>query len=161
MKYLFTGGASGGHIYPALAVADEIRRREPDAEFLYVGVAGRLEERVVPGRGYKLQLVRSRPYPRSSSPWALTRFALTLSIGVLQAMVVLLRFRPQLIFGTGGFVSAPILFACGILKRVGLCRAEVFAYEPNAHPGLLNQAVGRLASPRAASALRRRGAGLT
>ena len=146
MKYLFTGGASGGHIYPALAVADEIRRREPDAEFLYVGVAGRLEERVVPGRGYKLQLIRSRPYPRSSSPWALTRFALTLSIGVLQAMVVLLRFRPQLIFGTGGFVSAPILFACGILKRVGLCRAEVFAYEPNAHPGLLNQAVGRLAS---------------
>ncbi|MBT6144595.1 MAG: hypothetical protein HN712_30295 [Gemmatimonadetes bacterium] len=145
MKYLFTGGATGGHIYPALAVADEIRRRDPEAQFLYVGLAHRLEARVVPARGYDIRFVRSRPFPRASSPLALALFGITLGMGVLQAMIILLRFRPQLIFATGGFVSAPILFACGLLKRIGLCRASMFAYEPNAHPGLLNQAVGRLA----------------
>lgn len=145
MKYLFTGGATGGHIYPALAVADEIRHRDPSAEFLYVGVAQRLEARVVPNRGYTIRFVRSRPFPRSSSPLALALFAIALGIGLLQAAILLLRFRPDLIFGTGGFVSAPILFACGIMKRIGLCRASVFTYEPNAHPGLLNQAAGRLA----------------
>jgi UDP-N-acetylglucosamine--N-acetylmuramyl-(pentapeptide) pyrophosphoryl-undecaprenol N-acetylglucosamine transferase len=145
VKYLLTGGASGGHIYPALAVADEIRRRDPEARFLYVGVSDGIEARVVPERGYEIQFVRSRPFPRSSSPFALSRFALTLGVGVLQAIYILLRFRPHLIFGTGGFVSAPILFASGLLKRSGLSRASIFAYEPNAHPGLLNQAVGRLA----------------
>ncbi|MFH1571007.1 MAG: glycosyltransferase [Gemmatimonadota bacterium] len=145
MRYLLTGGGTGGHVYPALAIADEIRRRETDAEFLYVGVRGRLEERVVPGRGYRLRFVRSRPFPRSRSAIALARFALTLGWGTLVAAAILVRFRPGLILCTGGYVSAPVMFACGMLRQLGLCRAKVFVYEPNAHPGLLNQAVGRLA----------------
>lgn len=132
-------------MYPALAVADEIRRRDPGARFLYVGVRGRLEERVVPGRGYELRFVRSRPFPRSTAPLALLRFGVTLAAGVVAAALLLLRFRPDVIFGTGGFASAPIMFACGALRKVGLCRAKLFVYEPNAHPGLLNQAVGRIA----------------
>jgi len=145
MKYLLTGGGTGGHVYPALAIADEIRRRQEDAVFLYVGLKNRLEARVVPRRGYPVQFVRSRPFPRSSSPWALASFFLILGFGVLQAVAVLLRFRPDVIIGTGGYVSAPILFAYGLLSKVGLSRAKVFLYEPNAHPGMLNQAAGRLA----------------
>lgn len=145
MKYLLTGGGTGGHVYPALAVADELRRRDPEAQFLYVGVRNRLEERVVPARGYDLRFVRARPFPRSRSPLALTWFAIHLGLGTLTAMGLLLRYRPHIIFGTGGFVSAPIMFACGILSKLGLCRARLFVYEPNAHPGLLNQTVGRLA----------------
>ena len=67
MKYLLTGGGTGGHVYPALAIADELRRKQPDAEFLYVGVRNKLEDRVVPGRGYTLRYVRSRPFPRAIS----------------------------------------------------------------------------------------------
>ena len=145
MRYLLTGGATGGHIYPALAVADELRRRDPDAEFLYVGVRGRLEERVVPERGYRLRFVRATAFPRSRSPLALAWFIIQLSLGVCAAAIHLLRFRPDVIFGTGGFVSAPIMFASGILRRLGLSRARLLVYEPNAHPGLLNQTVGRLA----------------
>lgn len=145
MRYLLTGGGTGGHVYPALAIADEIRRREEDAEFLYVGVRGRLEARVVPARGYRLKFVRSRPFPRSRSPIALAAFALTLAWGTLTAAAVLLRYRPGLILCTGGYVSAPVMFACGFMRKLGLCRARVFVYEPNAHPGLLNQVVGRLA----------------
>ncbi len=145
MRYLLTGGGTGGHVYPALAVADELRRRDPEAQFLYVGIRGRLEEQVVPARGYRLSFVRARPFPRSKSPLALIWFALHLAIGTLMASILLLRFRPHVIFGTGGFVSAPTMFACGILRTIGLCRARLFVYEPNAHPGLLNQTVGRLA----------------
>ncbi|HJP30306.1 MAG TPA: glycosyltransferase [Candidatus Latescibacteria bacterium] len=145
MKYLLTGGGTGGHVYPALAVADELRRRDPEAKFLYVGVRGRLEESVVPARGYPLRFVHARPFPRSRSPFALVWFALHLSLGILVASVLLLHFRPHVIFGTGGFVSAPIMFACGVLRRLGLCRARLFVYSPDAQPGLLNQIAGRLA----------------
>ena len=68
-----------------------------------------------------------------------------LAIGVVQAAFILLRYRPQIIISTGGFVSAPILFAHGAMAKVGLSRARVFLYEPNAYPGLLNQITGRLA----------------
>jgi len=145
MKYLLTGGGTGGHVYPALAIADEIRRRQPDAEFLYVGLRDKLEARVVPGRGYPIQFVRSRPFPRSASLPALTLFGLSLMLGILKGMGILLRFRPRVIIGTGGYVSAPISFAHGLLSKIGLCRARVFLYEPNAYPGMLNQAVGRYA----------------
>ena len=145
MKYLLTGGATGGHVYPALAVADELRRTDPQAEFLYVGLRGHIEARIVPGRGYSLRYVRSRPFPRSLSITALVGFAATLLVGCVLAVQILLRFRPQVIISTGGFVSAPIVFAAGLLRKVGLSGAKIFLYEPNALPGLLNQAAGRLA----------------
>ena len=86
MKYLLTGGGTGGHVYPALALADEIRRHRPDAEFLYIGLAKKLESWVVPGRGYPIQFVHSRPCPRSSSPWSWLAFSLTLGLGVMKAI---------------------------------------------------------------------------
>lgn len=145
MKYLLTGGGTGGHVYPALAIADELGRRQAEAQFLYVGRSDKLESWVVPNRGYPIRFVRSRPFPRSRSPWPLLAFGLVLIWGVLQSSLLLLRFRPDVIIGTGGYVSAPILFAHGLLQKIGLSRARVFLYEPNAHPGMLNQVVGRLA----------------
>lgn len=145
MKYLLTGGGTGGHVYPALAIADEIRQRHDNAEFLYVGRKDKLESWVVPAHGYPIRFVRSRAFPRTSSPFALLWFLLTLWVGIVQGAWILLRYRPQIIIGTGGYVSAPILFAYGILAKIGLCSARVFLYEPNAHPGLLNQVAGRLA----------------
>jgi UDP-N-acetylglucosamine--N-acetylmuramyl-(pentapeptide) pyrophosphoryl-undecaprenol N-acetylglucosamine transferase len=144
-KYLLTGGATGGHIYPALAVADELRRRDPESRFLYVGARGRIEERVVPERGYDLRFVAAAPFPRSRSPFALLRFGLTLVRGTLAAAVHLLRFRPHVVFGTGGYVSAPVMFALGLLRKIGLSRARLFVYSPDAQPGLLNQVAGRFA----------------
>lgn len=142
MKFLLTGGGTGGHVYPALAIADEIRRRHRDAQFLYVGMRGKLESRVVPARGYAIRFVCARPYPRSGSPVALLRFALSLAVGMMRGGLALLQYRPDLIIATGGYVSAPVLFAYAGLAKIGLSRAKVFVYEPNAYPGLLNQAVG-------------------
>ena len=145
MKYLLTGGGTGGHVYPALAIAEEIRRQREGAQFLYVGRRDKLESWVVPEHDYPIRFVRARPFPRSGSPWALATFMMTLWVGIVQAALILLRYRPQVIIGTGGYVSAPILFAYAALAKIGLSRARVFLYEPNAHPGLLNQVVGRLA----------------
>ena len=145
MKYLLTGGGTGGHVYPALAIANEIRQTRTDAEFLYVGHRDRLDAWVVPEQGYPIRFVRARPFPRTRSLVPLLRFASVLAVGVVQAAFILLRYRPQIIISTGGFVSAPILFAHGAMAKVGLSRARVFLYEPNAYPGLLNQITGRLA----------------
>ncbi len=145
MKYLLTGGGTGGHVYPALAIADELRLHQPDARFLYVGARNRIEAQVVPRRGYPLCFVRSRPFPRSRSPLALLGFGAALAAGILKALAVLLRFGPDLIIATGGYVSAPVVLAFGLLSKLGLCRARVFVYEPNAYPGMLNQLGGRLA----------------
>ena len=145
MKYLFTGGGTGGHVYPALAMANEVRQTRADAEFLYVGHRDKLESWVVPEQGYPIRFVRARPFPRTRSPVALLRCAGALAVGMVQGVCILLRYRPQVIVSTGGFVSAPILFAHGALAKVGLSRARVFIYEPNAYPGLLNQISGRLA----------------
>ena len=145
MRYLLTGGGTGGHVYPALALADEIATRQPAASFLYVGLANKLESWVVPKRGFAIKFVRSRPCPRSTSPWSWLVFSATLAVGILQACLLLLRYRPHLILSTGGYVSAPIMFAHGILKTIGCSRSKVFIFEPNAHPGMLNQAAGRMA----------------
>ena len=145
MKYLLTGGGTGGHVYPALAIANEIRQTRADAEFLYVGHRDKLDAWVVPEQGYPIRFVRARPFPRTRSLVPLLRFASALAVGVVQGALILLRYRPQIIISTGGFVSAPILFAHGAMAKVGLSRARVFLYEPNAYPGLLNQIAGRLA----------------
>jgi UDP-N-acetylglucosamine--N-acetylmuramyl-(pentapeptide) pyrophosphoryl-undecaprenol N-acetylglucosamine transferase len=145
VKYLFTGGGTGGHVYPALAIADEIRRQKPEAEILFVGRKDKLESRVVPNQKFEIKFVRSLPFPRSWSPVKLLFFAGILCVGILQSTIILMRFRPKMIIGTGGYVSAPILFAYGFLRKIRLFRSKVFLYEPNACPGLLNKVSARFA----------------
>ena len=139
MKYLFTGGGTGGHVYPALAIADEIRRQSPEAEFLFVGRKDKLEARVVPNQEFPIKFVSAIPFPRGKSLLKLFFFVSTLCIGILQSIIILIRFQPKVIIGTGGYVSAPILFAYGFLKKIKLFQSKVFLYEPNACPGLLNK----------------------
>lgn len=145
MKYLFTGGGTGGHVYPGLAIADAVRRQKPEAEFLFVGRKDKLESRVVPNHNFHIKFVLSLPFPRSRSLFKLLAFLAVISLGILQSMLILLWFRPKLIVGTGGYVSAPILLAYGILRKLRLSRSKVFLYEPNASPGLLNKVTARFA----------------
>lgn len=139
MKYLFTGGGTGGHVYPALAIADEIRRQSPEAEFLFVGRKDKLESRVVPNQEFPIKFVSSIAFPRGRSLLKLFSFVSILCVGILQSIIILMRFQPKVIIGTGGYVSAPILFAYGFLKKIKFFQSKVFLYEPNACPGLLNK----------------------
>ncbi|MBN1425690.1 glycosyltransferase [Candidatus Fermentibacteria bacterium] len=146
MNYLLTGGGTGGHVYPALAMAEHVRSKDSEARFLYVGVRGRAEAELVPPTGIPLRFVCARGLPAGTSPAALMRFGLTMAAGVGKAMLLLRRWRPDVIVGTGGYVSAPVVMANHLLTRLGISRVPVLLHEQNAVPGRLNRLAGSWAT---------------
>ncbi|MXY98776.1 MAG: UDP-N-acetylglucosamine--N-acetylmuramyl-(pentapeptide) pyrophosphoryl-undecaprenol N-acetylglucosamine transferase, partial [Gemmatimonadetes bacterium] len=146
LTYLFTGGGTGGHVYPGLAIADEVRARNPDARIVYVGARGRMEASLVPKRGYPIHLVHARGLPSGRRPLALLRFAISTGFGVLQSLFHLARHRPRMIVATGGYASSPVLLAHWILKLLRLSGARrCFVHEQNVVPGKVNRLAGRIA----------------
>jgi UDP-N-acetylglucosamine--N-acetylmuramyl-(pentapeptide) pyrophosphoryl-undecaprenol N-acetylglucosamine transferase len=142
-RILLTGGGTAGHVNPALAIGAALA--EPESETLFVGVKGRAEEQVVPREGIPIRFVSASGFPGARPSLALARFAFDLAVGTLQAAGILLRARPDVIVGTGGFASAPVIFAATLLRKLRLSRARVFVHEQNAVPGKLNRVVGRFA----------------
>ena len=149
MKIALTGGGTGGHVYPALAVAREWMK-DPQVELLYVGTRGRAEERILAriaaGGETRLPFVgaASAGFP-GRRPLALLGFFATLKLGTLAAAWHLLRFRPKLLFATGGYASAPAVLAAWGLSRLRLLDCRILVHEQNASPGLMNRLAARLA----------------
>lgn len=102
MKYLISGGGTGGHIYPALAILDELKRRDPNGDFLYVGTPQGLEKELTTLAGYKYETVRVKGLPRSVSLDSLKTGAELLK-GLFDANKILNRFKPDIVIGTGGY----------------------------------------------------------
>jgi UDP-N-acetylglucosamine--N-acetylmuramyl-(pentapeptide) pyrophosphoryl-undecaprenol N-acetylglucosamine transferase len=142
-RILLTGGGTAGHVNPALAIGRALAGE--GTRFLFVGVRGRAEAEVVPREGIPIRFVRASGYPGARPSLELVRFAANLAVGVVQACVILLTFRPDVVVGTGGFASAPVMFAAAFLRRLRLARPSLFVHEQNAAPGKLNRAIGRLA----------------
>ncbi|HYK87664.1 MAG TPA: glycosyltransferase [Acidobacteriota bacterium] len=142
-RILLTGGGTAGHVNPALAIGSALGCT--GARYLYVGVRGRMEEEVVPREGIPVRFVRSAGYPGARPSLALARFLFEIFVGTLQSAVILLTFRPEVIIGTGGYASAPVIIASALLSRLRLSRTPVFIHEQNAAPGKLNQLMGRFA----------------
>ncbi len=142
-RLLLTGGGTAGHVNPALAIGRAVAGA--DTRVLFVGVRGRAEAEVVPREGIPIRFVRASGYPGGRPSMALVRFVANLAIGFCQACLILLTFRPSVIVGTGGFASAPVMFAAAFLRKLRLSRARLYVHEQNAEPGKLNQVVGRLA----------------
>jgi UDP-N-acetylglucosamine--N-acetylmuramyl-(pentapeptide) pyrophosphoryl-undecaprenol N-acetylglucosamine transferase len=134
-RILIAGGGTGGHIIPALAIADELKARH-SAEILFVGTARGLESRLVPQAGYRLELIRVGQLNRVSLATRL-RTLVDLPMGFLQCARLLREFRPDVVIGVGGYASGPVMGA-SILTRI-----PTLAFEPNAMPGLANRLVGR------------------
>jgi UDP-N-acetylglucosamine--N-acetylmuramyl-(pentapeptide) pyrophosphoryl-undecaprenol N-acetylglucosamine transferase len=142
-RILLTGGGTAGHVNPALAIGRVLAGE--GTRLLYVGVRGRAEASVVPREGIPIRFVRASGYPGMRPSLALVAFLANLAVGLVQAVLILVSYRPDVIVGTGGFASAPVMFAAAILRRLHLFRARVFVHEQNAAPGKLNLAVGRTA----------------
>lgn len=131
MRVLLTGGGTAGHINPALAIADIVRRNAPGSEIAFVGIRGGKEEDLVPREGYALHYVRSMGIRRSLSPanikacWlALTSPYSRQTTGILDA------FRPDIVIGTGGYACWPIM-AAAVRRKI-----PTALHESNALPGL-------------------------
>lgn len=139
MRLLITGGGTGGHLYPALAVAGLLRERDPDGEILFVGTGDGLEAAAVPARGFAFRPVAAPRWPRRLSLQALA-FAPSLLRGYRQSLAVIREWRPQAVFATGGYVSVPLALAAARLS------VPLFIHEQNAVPGLANRLLSRWAS---------------
>ncbi len=139
LSVLLAGGGTTGHVAPLLALADCLRRREPQARVLVLGTAEGLEARLVPQAGYDLALVPRVPLPRQLGP-DLARLPGRLTGAVRAASDALSRVGAQVVVGFGGYVSTPAYLAA---RRAGV---PIVVHEANARPGLANRLGARLTS---------------
>lgn len=127
-----TGGGTGGHIYPAIAIADEIKKRNPKAEILFVGAERGLEKKLVPERGYEIKLITVDGFNRRN-PVKNIEVIRKLMKGNAQSKKILEEFKPDFVVGTGGYASAPIVKTA---QRRGI---PTYIHEQNAYPGMTNK----------------------
>lgn len=140
MRILMTGGGTAGHINPALAIADLLKEKYPDAEFLFVGATGRMETQLVPAAGYPIRTVTVRGFQRRLSLKNIGRNVLA-AVNVLTASAaskkIVKEFKPDLAIGTGGYVCGPVLREA---IRAGVPTA---VHESNAYPGVTVKMLGK------------------
>lgn len=136
MRIVLTGGGTGGHIYPALAVAKEILRKEPQATFLYIGSGKGLEADIVPRAGIQFESIEIAGFKRKLSfdnvrtVWKFIR-------AVSRSKELLRKFKPDAVIGTGGYVCGPVVYAAA---QLGI---RTVIHEQNVVPGLANNFLSR------------------
>ena len=138
MRVLIAGGGTGGHVIPALAIANELKKSYA-AEILFIGTARGIENRLVPASGYPLQLVRVGALKNVS--WMIrAKTAFDLPRAVWSAGRILNEFAPDVVIGVGGYASGPAMLAA-VVKHI-----PTLAFEPNVVPGFANRVVARFVS---------------
>ena len=131
-RFILSGGGTGGHIYPAIAIANELKSRFPDAEFLFVGAKDKMEMQKVPQAGYKIiGLWIAGLQRRITLDNAL--FPVKLLSSLLQSRTIIKNFKPDVVIGTGGFASGPLL---QVAEIAGI---PTVIQEQNSYPGITNK----------------------
>jgi len=147
MNVTFAGGGTGGHLYPAVAIADALvahgHRQGVPVHVGFIGARDRLESTIVPEAGYELKFVSGRPFDRNSPARTLATVAVN-ALGVANAMRVLLQKPPDLLIATGGYVCFPVVAAARLLRTVRALRCPIVLLEINARPGLTNRLLAPL-----------------
>jgi len=137
-RILIAAGGTGGHVFPALAIADEIKKLNSSTEFLFVGTKGKIEARLVPQRGYSLAYVWISGFHRSMRAENFL-FPLKVVVSLFQSFFLIKQFSPDVVVGTGGYVCGPVLYAASLLNL------PIIVHESNSFPGVTT----RLLSTRA------------
>ncbi|MEA1996205.1 MAG: glycosyltransferase [Gemmatimonadota bacterium] len=143
MKFIITGGGTGGHVYPAVAITEELKKEYRDARFLYIGVRGRAEESLIPRLGYDIRYVVGAGMTGGLVSSGSCLSGIKLATGIVQAAFIHLSFKPDAVIGTGGYASVPAVMAAVLLRGVGLSRCKVFIHEQNYAPGRWNSLIAR------------------
>jgi len=131
-KFIISGGGTGGHIYPAVAIANELKKKYPDAEFLFVGAKDRMEMEKVPEAGYEIKGLWISGLQRSLTFKNLI-FPFKLISSLLASKKILKKFKPDVAIGTGGYASAPLL---KVASNKGI---PCLIQEQNSHAGITNK----------------------
>lgn len=140
MKVLFAGGGTAGHINPALAIAGYLREKEPDAQILYIGAKGGMEERLVPAAGFEFRSITVAGFQRKLS-WKNVKRNAAAAVHVFtashEANRIIREFQPDICVGTGGYVAGPVIREAIKLKIPSLI------HEQNAYPGVTNKVLSK------------------
>ncbi|MEC4003079.1 undecaprenyldiphospho-muramoylpentapeptide beta-N-acetylglucosaminyltransferase [Flavobacterium sp. SUN052] len=139
LKFILSGGGTGGHIYPAIAIANELKSRFPDAEFLFVGAQDKMEMQKVPQAGYKIEglwiagLQRKLTLQNAMFPFKLIS-------SLWKSRKIIKNFKPDVVIGTGGFASGPLLQTANSLN------IPTVIQEQNSYPGITNKLLSKKAN---------------
>ena len=136
MKVLIAAGGTGGHIYPGIAVANELMARDDRSEVLFVGTARGLEKKIVPENGYQLSLVNAAGLKNVGMMGKIKGITI-LPKGFLEARHIIRQFRPHVVVGAGGYVSGPVLMMAAIMG------VPTLVMDSNALPGFTNRRLAR------------------
>ena len=129
---MIAAGGTGGHIYPGIAVANEIMRRDPSSEVLFVGTSRGLETRIVPENGFQLSLINSAGLKSVGFAGKVKGLAI-LPKSFLEARRLMREFNPDVVVGAGGYVSGPVLMIASLMK------VPTLVMDSNALPGFTNR----------------------
>lgn len=137
-RFLFAGGGTGGHLYPAIAVANEIKKIKPESEIIFVGTKSRIEGRVVPKLGYGFKSIWIKGFARKFN-FENFLFPLKLFVSLIQSVVISFRFKPKVAIGSGGYVAGPAIWGASVLG------AKIILMESNSYPGITTRLLERYA----------------
>ncbi|WP_396155400.1 undecaprenyldiphospho-muramoylpentapeptide beta-N-acetylglucosaminyltransferase [Flavobacterium sp.] len=139
LKFILSGGGTGGHIYPAIAIANELKLRFPDADFLFVGAKDKMEMQKVPQAGYKIEGLWIAGLQRKLTMQNLM-FPLKLISSLAKARKIIKQFKPNVVIGTGGFASGPLL------QMANSMNIPTLIQEQNSYPGITNNLLSKKAN---------------
>lgn len=136
MKIIISGGGTGGHIYPALAIAEGLKKTYEDVDILYIGTKNSLESELAPKSGFRFKTIRVKSLPRKINMKLFISIK-ELLLGINDSKKIIKSFKPDVVIGTGGYVCGPIVYAAK--KR----NIPAIIHEQNAYPGITNKILSR------------------
>ncbi|TDX53014.1 undecaprenyldiphospho-muramoylpentapeptide beta-N-acetylglucosaminyltransferase [Orenia marismortui] len=136
MKVLISGGGTGGHIYPGLAIAKGLEDKFDNTDILFVGTEKGLESDIIPKEGYDLKTITVEGLPRKISLKLFKSFLKT-GLGILESRSIIKSFKPDIVIGTGGYVCGPVVLTASLRK------IPTLIHEQNAYPGITNRLLAR------------------
>lgn len=136
LRFMISGGGTGGHIFPAIAIADALKKKHPEAEFLFVGAKGRMEMERVPKAGYKIEGLWISGIQRKLTLSNLS-FPFKLLSSIAKSRRLIRKFKPDIAIGTGGFASGPLLY---VAAGKGI---PTLIQEQNSFPGITNKLLSK------------------
>lgn len=131
-RILIAGGGTGGHIYPAVAVAQKIKKINPNVEVDFVGTVLGLEKKIIPREGFPLYFIKAAAL-NNVGLFSKIFSLLILPWGIFQSLILILKLKPRVVFGVGGYASGPMMLAAILLRK------PTVVFESNAHPGFTNR----------------------
>jgi UDP-N-acetylglucosamine--N-acetylmuramyl-(pentapeptide) pyrophosphoryl-undecaprenol N-acetylglucosamine transferase len=138
-RFLFAGGGTGGHLYPALAVAQQIRLLKPESEILFVGAGNKIESKVVPEYGFDFRAIWISGFSRNRKVANLL-FPVKLMVSAIQSLAICFRSKPSTAIGSGAYASGPVIWASSVIG------AKIILLEQNSYPGITNRMLERKAA---------------